>query len=113
MEISAKTKEHPELVTVNYDIPESLGDLVAAFGEETVVNSARGALIIGVQAFVRRHIDKSQSEIESLVAAYRPDTRQPAVKKTAAERAQSAIGQMTPEERAELLNKLKALQKAG
>lgn len=113
MEISAKTKGHPEVVTVNYDVPETLADLTAKFGEASVTSAARGAIIIGVQAFMRRHIDKDVGELQGLVDGYLPDQRQPAVKKTAAEQVSGAIGKLSAEERAELINKLKALQKAG
>ena len=108
MEVSAKTKDHPETVTVNYEIPEDLAGLVEKFGEETVASNARGAVIISLQAFIRRHIDKPQEELQELASAWRPDTRMPAVKKSAFERATSALGSLSAEEKAELLRKLQA-----
>jgi len=108
MEVSAKTKEHPEEVTVNVDIPEGLQDLVAKYGEEVVASNAKGAIIIGLQSYIRRHIDKTQNEIQELAAAWVPGTRSPAVHKTALEKATSAVAQMSPEERAALLAKLQA-----
>ncbi len=112
MDITAKTKTH-DAVTVQYNIPETLPELVATFGEAIVAGAAVDALVIGVQAFVRRHIDKPQAELQGLVDGYKPGVRQPAVKQTAAEKAQSAIGQMSDEERRELLNKLKAQLKGA
>jgi hypothetical protein len=108
MDISAKTKEHPEVVTAQYDLPESLEGLVEKFGAETVASNARGAIVISIQAFMRRHIDKPLAELQEIVTAWRPDTRTPAVKKTAFERASSALGSLSAEERAELLKKLQA-----
>lgn len=106
MELSFKTKEHPEAVTVQWELPESLEALVAKYGEESVFENAKANYVIGAQAYGRRHIEKPQDELQALFDNYDPTTRSPATKKTAFERATSAVSQMTPEERAELLARL-------
>lgn len=108
MEISFKTKEHPEVRTVNLDLPEDLQGLISKFGEETVTNAARGSLVISAQALGRRHIEKSQEELQAIFDNWDPNTRAPAVKKSAFERATDALGKMSDEEKAELLRRLKA-----
>lgn len=112
MEISFKTKDHPESVTVNWDLPvqnegesgdEYLARLVARFGADSVASQAAASYVIGAQAFGRRHIDKSQAEIQALFDSYDPNTRSAIVKQTPVERAKKAVAAMSAEERAELL----------
>lgn len=108
MEISAKTKES-QPVTVNFDIPDDLAGLTAKFGEGVVASNAKGAIIISLQAFMRRHLDKGAEELQKLVDAWKPDTRAAAgPKKSAFEKVQESLGSLTPEQRAELLKALKA-----
>lgn len=109
MEIKARKKNDERVVTVNYEIPESLADLVAKFGEGPVVSAATDSFVIGVQALCRRHWGKTDAEIQAQVDAHKPGVRTPAVKQTAFEKASSALSALSAEERAELLNKLKAL----
>lgn len=108
MEISFKTKEMTEARKFNYDLPESLADLTAKFGEEAVASAARGAFVISLQALARRHIGKTDAEIEELAKNWNPNERTPAVKQTAFEKASSALTKLSPEEKAELLKKLRA-----
>ena len=109
-EVSAKTKDHPEKVTVNYDIPSSLADLVARFGEDQVAGAAEGAITISLQSFIRSHIDKTQEEVQNLVNGWLPGVRQAAVKQTPLEKASSALKAMSAEDRAALLAQLRALK---
>lgn len=111
--ITAKSKEHPEKVSVEYDLPESLSELVAKFGEETVAEAAFSRFVIRLQDLMRKNIGKSAEELQALVTAWRPDVRTPSVKKSAFERASSALNAMSPEEQQELFNRLKAQMKAS
>ncbi len=108
MEIQFKTKEHPEARKVNFDMPEDLDGLVAKFGPESVYNNATGSYVISLQALCRRHIDKSDEEIQAIVDAWNPNERSPAVKQTAFQKASSALKQLSDEEKRELLNQLRA-----
>lgn len=107
-QISAKTKEHPEAVSVEYDMPEGLQELVAKFGEETVAAAANAQLTINLQAFMRRHINEDQAKLQELATGWVPGVRGPVTKKTPLERAQAALSSMSAEDRAELLKALKA-----
>ena len=51
MEISFKTKDHPEARKVNFDMPADLDSLVAKYGAESVYAAA-----ISLQALARRHM---------------------------------------------------------
>ena len=108
MEISFKTKEHPEARKVNFDMPADLEALRAKFGDESVYAAATGAYVISLQALARRHIEKSDEEIQALVDNWNPNERSPAVKQTAFEKASSALSKLSAEEKAELLAKLRA-----
>lgn len=105
-QISAKTKDHPESVNVNYDMPETVEGLVEKFGAEAVASAASDALTISIQALLRRHIEKPQDELQSLVDEWKPGVRSPAVQKTAFEKATGALSKLSDEERAELLRRL-------
>ena len=105
MEISFKTKEHPEPRKINYDMAESLQGLLDKFGEEAVVNAATGSFVISIQALARRHIEKTDDEIEALACDWNPNERASATPKTTAEKAASALSKLSPEERAELLRR--------
>lgn len=110
MEVTAKTKEHPEVVTVQFDLPQDLKGLVALYGEEVVYNKAASAVVIDLQAVLRRNIDKSQEELQQVANSWKPGVRAPAVKQSAFEKATAAIGAITdPEERKALLKKLREL----
>lgn len=107
MQVQAKTKEHPTAVSVEYTIPETCAELIKAFGEDVVGSAAKGAIVISLQAFMRRLIEKGkdQATIQGEVKAWRPDART-IIKQSAFERASGAIDKLTPEERKALIAKL-------
>lgn len=108
MEISFKTKDHPEARVVNYDMPEDLQGLRDKFGDDAVFQNAKAAIVISLQALARRHIEKPLEEVQALVDAFDPNTRAAPTKQSPEERAKSAISKLTPEARAELLAQLQA-----
>ena len=96
-------------VTVEYNVPDKLADLSKAFGDDVVAAAAKGAIVISLQAFMRRHIEKgtAAAAIQTAVNDWKPDVRS-IVKQTAFEKAASTLDKLTPAERAELLKKLQA-----
>ena len=118
MQISAKTRiksgegehavENEVEVTIEYDLPESIEGLIEKFGQPVIVAQARAALVISLQAAIRRLITqgKSPDDIEKELAAWRPDIR-PRVTRSALEKATSSLDKLTPEQRRELLAKLR------
>lgn len=126
--ISAETAKKLNIerkpVTVEANIPESLGDKVKLFGEDVVNGAADDALVINVQALVRRMMvpkfDKagkktsdasSEAEIQKAVTAWKPDVRT-VVRQTAFEKASSSLEKLTSDERKALLASLQKLQSA-
>jgi hypothetical protein len=107
MEISAKTKDKPVPVKVQYAIPDNLEGMRKAFGDDVTFAAAKGAVVISLQAFMRRHIDKGSTPavIQQEVAKWKPDVRS-VVKQSAFEKVSSNITKLTPEERKRLLAEL-------
>lgn len=108
MKVSAKTKNHPQPVTVEVNIPEKLADLTKHFGEEVVTSQARGAIVISAQATIRRLMEKGEKheEIAKKMATWKPDLRVPG--KSTFEKTVSAIDKLSPEDRKALLAKLQS-----
>lgn len=94
---------------VEFAIGSSVDELTKQFGAEVVANAAKGAIIISLQAFIRRHIEKgtSQADVQKEVNAWKPDVRTVS-KQSAFEKASSSLDKLTPEERKALLAKLMA-----
>jgi hypothetical protein len=111
MEVSAKTKAKPTPIKVNYALPEKLADLVKAYGEDVVAAAAKGSIVISLQAFMRRHIEKgtAAAALQTAVTAWRPDVRT-IVAQSAFEKASGALDKLSPEERKALLGKLQAMK---
>lgn len=108
--INAKTKTHPESVSVEYELPETLDGLVEKFGAEVVASAAQDAFTISIQALMRRNIEKTGEELQEIVDAWVPGVRQAGVRKTPFEKATAALKGMSDEERAELLRRLQAVE---
>ena len=97
------------VVTVEYNVPETLPELAKVFGDDVVASAARGAIIISLQAFIRRHIEKGtkSEEIQKEVNSWKPDVRT-VVKQSAFDKATSALDKLSPDERKALLARLQA-----
>lgn len=113
MEVQARTKEKPTPVKVAYPLldTKSTADLVKNFGEEVVFNAAKSAVVISLQAFIRRHIDKGTAtpEIQKAVSAWKPDVRS-MVKMSAFEKATASVKSLSETERKALLAQLTAMK---
>ncbi len=104
--INAKKKDSEKVVSVEYDMPESLQGLVEKFGEDAVASAATDSFTINIQALIRRNFEKSQEEIQAAVSSWVPGVRGPAVKKSPLEKAKAALTAMSAEDRAALLAQL-------
>lgn len=107
MEISAKNKAGAT-VTVNYDLPTDLAGLVAKYGDAVVYSNAKSALVIGLQALLRRNIDKPQAEVQAAVDGYVPGVRASGPRKSSFEKVQESLGSLSEEEKKELIKRLRA-----
>ena len=116
IKVKSGREEGSTVVTVNYDIPTSSADLVAKYGEETVVDLCTRALTLGVQALVRQKLangETDQATLQNMVDNWVPGVRGPITRQTPLERATSALNKLDPAALAELLAKVKAAQKAA
>ena len=106
MKVSAKTKTKPNPVSVEVEIPDGVDNLVKKYGQEVIGAAAKSAVVISLQAFMRRLIDKGKTvqEIQQAVAAWKPDVRT-VVKQSAFEKASASFEKLSPQERAELMKK--------
>lgn len=116
MEVTAQVKKSGKSVTVNYDIPEDLDGLRAKFGDEVVAGRAHGAIVIDLQAFLRRKLEPKEGEaepsaadIQAAVAEWKPGTRAASgPKKSNAEKIGDLFANLSAEEKAKILASLTA-----
>lgn len=106
--INAKKKDSDKVVSVEYDMPDTLAGLVEKFGEDAVASAATDSFTISIQSLMRRHFDKSDAEIQAAAEAWVPGVRTAGVKKTPLEKAQAALKAMSAEDRQALFAQLQA-----
>lgn len=106
--ISAKLKDNDRTVTVSYEFGETLREAVQKFGEEVVFSRYLAAAVVDLQALLRRGIKvgKTDSEITSMVAAWRPGVKMVS-RKSAGEKIKDAFAGMSDGDRKALLEELR------
>jgi len=110
-QISAKTKAHPEVVTVEYDMPTDLAGLVGKFGEEAVFSAAEASFTITLQNIIRANIEDAATA-QTAVNEFVPGARKPRSKKSTLDKVSESLSKLSPEEQKELLARIKALRAA-
>ena len=113
MDIKAKSKELAEPIIVQFDVAEDLKGLVAQYGEETVHELAVAEICRAIRNLALVNKAKPLAEIQGFVDAWQPGVRRARTTKTPLERASAALGQMSAEDLAALLEKVKAAKKAA
>lgn len=106
------TPATPELNAVaTFDMPADLAGMTKAWGDAVVYAAAKNAVVISIQASMRRLMEakKTPAEISAAVKAFKPDVRN-VVKQSAFEKATGAIKSLSAEERANLLKQLTAMK---
>ena len=107
------TKEKPAPIKVECKLLDvtNLEDAFKKWGNDVVLNAAKGAVVISLQAFIRRHIDKGTPAqgIQAEVDRWKPDVRS-VVKATAFEKATSQLDKLSTQERSELIKRLQAIK---
>lgn len=113
MKVQARTKDKPTPIEVNADIPEGVEALTKKFGIDVVAAAAKAQVVISLQAFMRRLIEKGKTvaEIQAEVDKWKPDVRT-VVKMSPFERAAASLDKLSDEERKNLLKKLQEATKA-
>jgi len=118
--ISAKAGNNDEApsATVSFDFGENLAEAEELFGADVVFSRFCAAATVDIQALIRRHLKvpepkegeeaaapKTEAEIQAIVAEYKPGTST-RVRVSASEKAARAIGKLSDEEKAALLESL-------
>lgn len=107
--VAAQPAKPEASAKANFNMPADLAGMSKLWGEQVVYAAAKNAIVISVQATMRRAIDagKSAAEIQKVVDEFKPDVRN-VVKQSAFEKATGAIKSLSAEERAKLLKELQA-----
>lgn len=103
------TEENAPSASVTYDFGDNLDEAVTLFGADVVYARFKAASVVDLQALIRRHLDsdtpKSAAEIQELAAAWKPGV-QTKKRKSAGEKIQDLLGDMSEADRAALLESL-------
>lgn len=117
--VSAKLSDHDQTVAVNYNFGADLDEMSELFTPEVVYNKALDAMVIDLQAKLRRHLraalvaDKEgkttalPKDLQTLVADWKPSAGR-TERKSAAEKVAGLVGKLSAEDRAALIARLKA-----
>lgn len=106
--VSAKvgTEENAPSASVTYDFGDNLDEATSLFGADVVYARFKAASTVDLQALIRRHLDsdtpKTQAEIQELAAQWKPGI-QTKKRKSAGEKIQDLLGDMSAADRDALL----------
>ena len=104
LEVSAKTKDHPEAKVISYDFGENLDEMTKMFGADAVFSNARAQMKVGLQAAMRRYITEGK-DVSTLPGLWKPGvSMERTVDPIAAVKA--AFAGWSKEEKAEFLKSL-------
>lgn len=110
-------------IETEYDFGDNLADAVSKFGEEVVFSSFVAAAKVDAQALIRRHLKSNvpavegvsterpytDEEIVAALAKWKPGVKSERSATSVADKAEALLGKMTEAQKAEFLEKLKAM----
>lgn len=105
--VSCKNPSVERSISIDFDFGETLAEAVEMFGEEAVYNGFVADAKVGLQAYVRARLGKTEEEYmtdEQIIeeaATYKPGQRKQAADPMA--KLQALLGKLSPEQRAALL----------
>ena len=112
--ISAKL-EGGQPVTVDFDMPENLPEMVDEWSEEAVYNQARQAIVVSIQGRMRTMIKPTrkegvatQEELQKMADEFEIGTRKP--QKSKADKIKEAYASLDPELKKQILADMRANQ---
>jgi len=123
--VSAKRKDDTNATEVEYDFGDNLDEAVKKFGGDVVFAKFKQSAIIDLQSMIRRALEATEEKVDkegkvvrkaskldidalqTQVNGWKPDNKV-TVRMSAAEKVKKAVGDMTPEERADLIAQLTA-----
>lgn len=107
MTVSVKDPQSNREITVEYEFGANLEEATTKFGEETIFASAVADLKVGLQAFVRTRLRKTEEEyMDDATIAAEAQNWMPGAKRAAADpmvKLRALLGKLSPEQRAVLL----------
>ena len=108
MQVQAKVGDG-EPVVVDYDFGDDLAGMVDNFTESVTFNKAKSAMVVDLQAFIRRQInaDKNPADIQEAANGWKPSD-QTRTKKSAKDKVVGLLEGMSEEDRAELIREMQA-----
>jgi len=106
--IEAKTGEK-DPIKVEYEIPGTIQECVALWGEEAVHSRFKAALVIDIQAMMRGYLKDTEKlwsveEIQADISAWKPGVK--AKGKPVSDKVRELFAKLSPEERAALLESI-------
>lgn len=113
IKVKSGSGDDAKQVVVNYDFPADIGSAVEKYGDESVMNLLHGAITLKLQAVVRQKLTAGEADVQAAVDSWQPGVRGPVAKKSPFERAAAALGNLSPEQLAELAARVKAAQRAS
>jgi hypothetical protein len=99
---------------VEYDFGASLEEAKALFGEDVVFSNYKQAVVISLQAFVRRNLELKEDKrlpddaIKAKVASWKPGVASVRTGENIQDKALKAFANMSPEAKAAFIQRLKA-----
>lgn len=99
-------------VEVDYDFGENIEQMTSKFNPEVVFNNALSAMVINLQALIRRGIKagKTDAQIAEAASAWKPDVRQISGKSTM-EKTVDLFSKLSADEKKAAVAQLKELLK--
>ncbi len=104
---TVKATKNNITVEASYDFGDNLAEMQEKFGEEVTYSNARQNMRVGIQAMMRRMIEKGETEenIQNAVASYVPGVG--GQKQDPVEKFKAKWANLSEEEREKLLDELK------
>ena len=97
--------------TVEYPLPNNIGEATKSYGEEVVFGRFKSAIIIDLQGFMRSHIktgetngdarEKITKDLQAAVNGWKPGVRAPG--KSPAEKVKDEFAKLDPDAKKKLL----------
>lgn len=102
VEISVRQEKGAKPISVLFNIGENLAELVKQFGEATVFDNARSALVVALQGFTRTKLTgkkpiKPGAELQKAVDEWKPGKRAGSADKIA--KLKERLDKLSPEEK--------------
>lgn len=110
MQITAKSPKSGKSFSVDYPMPDTLAGLVEKFTEKGVYDAATDRIVVNIQNVIRNGLNKgdvSDADMTTAALSYQPGQRAPRETRSPFERLMGSLGNLTPEQKSQLLAAVK------